>query len=382
MKKIHLAKKIITAVSLTIFSAVSISALTWSGVIDDSTKLSTTDFSTSNLSQSNGIYLSLNSKFDDLGLRFSSECSYKYSLNVPFTSSPSATFINIVDLSLLKLSGKWALPGGSFSANLGRFSYSDLSGTVFTQNSDGIHLSYDTLKTSASLYAGYTGLINSLNVSMVDSYFYEYDFYNLCAGYIPVVANFSYKSFFHTNTISFQLSGFLEPKKEFSSKYYAALSLSGPIKTLGQYSFSTVLGTQEFKDMMLYSSLNLTFFLSKVMFGAGIEYASGNQFGLSPFKTITYQTGYSSAAGGEKSAVILPKISGTLASANFSLSLAEKLVVSAPDAFYLSGLESNCNFIINVFSDLQVSSSLLIYADFADRQLNNYSLSAGFIMQF
>ena len=216
MKKISFTKKIICAAASCILFASSLCAVTWSGVIDDNTKLSTSYFSAFSLYQSNGIYLSLNSKLGDSGLRLASECSYKYKANIPFSSIESSTFTNVVDLSLLKLSGTWTLPSGAIFINLGRFYFSDLSGILFTQNSDGVFVSYDSMKLSAGFYSGYTGLQNSLNVSMIDTYSYDYDFYNLCTGYIPLIANFVYKSLLKTNTIGLQLSGFLEPKKDFS----------------------------------------------------------------------------------------------------------------------------------------------------------------------
>ena len=382
MKKNCFVKRIFCVVAACFLFASSLCAISWSGVIDDNTKISTSEFLEFSLFQSNGVYFSVNSNLGDSGLRLSSECSYKYKTSIPFSSINSSTFTNVVDLLLLKLSGTWALSNGAISLNIGRFNYSDLSGVIFTQNSDGVYVSYDSMKLSAGIYAGYTGLQNSLNVSMLDSYNYDYDFYNLCAGYIPILANFAYKSFLKTNTIALQLSGFLEPKKDFSSKYYATVSLSGPVKTIGYYSFSTVLGTQEFTDLMLYSKLDFSFFIKKYLLGAGIEYASGNQFGLSSFRTVTYQTGYNSLSSPEKTEVILPKIFGIVNFGDNSLSLTEKLVLSAEEKVYLTGLESSCSLIMNIFSDLQVSCNLLIYSSFYDKRTNNFALSAGSILSF
>ena len=133
---------------------------------------------------------------------------------------------------------------------------------------------------------------------------------------------------------------------------------------------------------MLYSKLDFSFFIKKYLLGAGIEYASGNQFGLSSFRTVTYQTGYNSLSSPEKTEVILPKIFGILNFGDNSLSLTEKLVFSAEEKVHLTGLESSCSLIMNIFSDLQVSCNLLIYSSFYDKRTNNFALSAGSILSF
>lgn len=383
MKKISFTKKIICAAASCILFVSSLCAVTWSGVIDDNTKLSTSDFSAFNLYQSNGVYFSINSKLGESGLRLSSECSYKYKANIPFSSIESSTFTNIVDLSLLKLSGTWALSGGAISMNLGRFSYSDLSGVIFTQNSDGVYVSYDSMKMSAGFYAGYTGLQNSLNVSMIDVYNYDYDFYNLCAGYIPILADFAYKSFLKTNTIAFQLSGFLEPKKDFSSKYYATVTLSGPVNTLGNYSVKLVAGTQDFKDFMAYANANMSFFLNqKGIIGCGIEYASGNHAGFSPFTSITYQTAYSPAVSSVKSSVLLPNLSETFVLNDMVLGIYQKFAMPFNEKININGLEIGVNWIYNVLSDVQISCNALFYFDFADTKMNNNEITLKTLLSF
>lgn len=383
MKKISFTKKIICAAASCILFASSLCAVTWSGVIDDNTKLSTSYFSAFSLYQSNGIYLSLNSKLGDSGLRLASECSYKYKANIPFSSIEPSTFTNVVDLSLLKLSGTWALSGGAISMNLGRFSYSDLSGVIFTQNSDGVYVSYDSMKMSAGFYAGYTGLQNSLNVSMIDVYNYDYDFYNLCAGYIPILADFAYKSFLKTNTIALQLSGFLEPKKDFSSKYYATVSLSGPITIVGDYSVKVIVGTQDFKDIMAYMNANISFFINQIgILGCGIEYSSGNHAGLSPFTTITYQTAYSAAITVPKSSVLLPSFSETFVLNDMVLNLYQKLAMPFNEKIILNGMEIGVNWIYNVLSDVQIACDSKFYFSFTDKTMNNNEITLKTILSF
>ena len=89
-------KKIILSTFLAVsclFS--SLSALTWSGIIDNNSKLSANnDFSQLGLKQSNGIYLSLASNLNEAGnLRFVAEGLYKYSLDCSFPGSSAGTVV-------------------------------------------------------------------------------------------------------------------------------------------------------------------------------------------------------------------------------------------------------------------------------------------------
>ena len=185
-------KKIIVSILAATCALSSLAAFTWSGLIDNNTKFSANhDFSALGLNQSNGIYLSAASKLNESGtLRFNAEGLYKYYLNCDLKEGES-TFKNIVDLDLLKLTGEFSVGNGVLGLGAGRFKYSDYSGAVFSQVSDGLYLNYNTQKIKVSLYGGYTGLLNRLNVSMIENEYEEDEnFYALCPKYVPVTADF------------------------------------------------------------------------------------------------------------------------------------------------------------------------------------------------
>ena len=151
-------KLVISGILATAFVFSSAFAISWSGMVDNNSKLSANnDFSVMALEQSNGVYLSVNSNIVDGGsLRFSGEGLYKYKFNYNFDTKDNS-FKNIADVDLLKLSGDWSIANGHLALALGRYKYSDFSGTVFSQTSDGLYLTYDTLKIKASVYGGFTG---------------------------------------------------------------------------------------------------------------------------------------------------------------------------------------------------------------------------------
>ena len=86
MKKKCFVKRIFCVFAACFLFASSLCAISWSGVIDDNTKISTSEFLEFSLFQSNGVYFSVNSNLGDSGLRLSSECSYKYKTSIPFSS--------------------------------------------------------------------------------------------------------------------------------------------------------------------------------------------------------------------------------------------------------------------------------------------------------
>ncbi len=357
MKKLIIS----TILALSVFS--SAAALSWSGLIDNSSRLTSNhDFSTLLLDQSNGIYLSVSSKLNKSGsLRFAAEGLYKYKFNYNFDSKTNK-FTNIVDLDLFKFSGDWKLAGGNLALNLGRFQYSDYSGVIFSQLSDGSYIAFDTLKTKASLYAGYTGLLNRLNVSMLDNENKDADFYALCPKYIPLAADFSYKALFGTNTLGLQGIAFIPLSDDNKMKAYGTLNLKGSFGTNGSYDIKATAGTEKFETLMLNGKLETYFYIGrKLMLNIGGEYASGEQGKLSPFTTITLRsigTGLSGLTNG----VIVPKLGFIYAAGNFYGNITERVILSMPDDdITLHGFDTSVNIVYNLLSDVQLGIDIGAY---------------------
>ncbi len=367
-------KKIILSTFLAVsclFS--SLSALTWSGIIDNNSKLSANnDFSQLGLKQSNGVYLSLASNLNEAGnLRFVAEGLYKYSLNCVFPAG-SVSFTNILDVDLLKFAGNWTIGDGLFALSLGRFQYSDFSGFVFSQVSDGAYLSYDTLKTKTAIYAGYTGLLNRLNVSMAENMYGPGDqLYALCPKYVPVAADFTYKALFGSNTLGFQALCFIPVTEENTMKFYGTLVANGYFGTLASYDIRVTLGTEKFESLMLDVKLDTNFFVnSNLAVLAGAEYASGNQGSIKPFLTLsTYTFGNSPIRNG----AIVPKVGLVFAANKIYAGLTERVILSMPaDQIAFNGLDTSVNVLYNLFSDVQLGLDIGAYICIESKDLSNY----------
>ena len=347
-------KRLITGLITAASFISSAFAFSWGGMLDNASKVSANnDFSAIVFNQSNGIYLNLSANLKpDASLRFSAEGLYKYKLNCDFKEKETE-FKNIADISLLKLSGNWTIAGGNLALSAGRFRYSDYSASVFSQTSDGLYLSYDNLKLKASLYGGYTGLLNRLNVSMVENEYEDKEqIYALCPKYIPVLADFSYKALFETHTVGGQVAAYFPVSDKNTMKAYGTLIANGYLGTLASYDARVTLGTEKFDGLMLDAMLDANFYLrSDLRITLGGEYVSGAQGGIKPFQTISNRSFGSSPF---YNGVIVPKLAALYASGKLLAAVTERVIISIPESeAKLDGFDTAINLVYNVFSDLQ-----------------------------
>ena len=368
-------KKIITSCIIALsclFSAAY--AFSWNGVFDNNTKAYTSNFKNYSLSQSNDVYLSLNVPFSK-NCYMMTEGLFKYDLTL---SSGGAVFTPIVDLDLLKFSNSYALENGTLSYSIGRFNFNESSGTYFTQCSDGAYITYDSLKIKYGLYVGYTGLLNSLNVGMEEENpnAKNKKFYNLCVGYIPISADFFYKTLFDTNRIGLQMSYFYNTQKDdsngMSDKFYGTLSLGGTISTIGTYDFKGTFESVGFKTVSIDSKLDLSFYIGKIgVAGGGIEYISGKlSDSFVPFTSITAR----SVTNGSVKSGIFPKLNCAIIYNNMYATFTEKLVLAIPEKqMSFRGFDTTINFVCNIFSDLQVGCDITAYMDIIEASSSNYT---------
>ena len=372
-------KKIFVSLLAGFSFIASAAAFSWSGVVDNNTKLgSNYDFSAITLNQANGIYLSLNSNLNDTGsMRFVTEGLYKFKVNADLKEN-EAKYKHIADLNLLKFTGEWAAGSGLLSLNLGRFTYSDFSGAVFSQTSDGLYLSYNTLKTKTSVYAGYTGLLNRLNVSMIENEYKKDDnFYALCPKYVPVLADFTYKGLFDSHSAGLQFAGYFPVTDDNTMKLYGTLILNGFLGTKASYDTRFTMGSEKIDDkfdgLMLDAKLDVNFCATNaVIITGGAEYASGAQADgdIKPFVTLS-----SRSFGGAPfyNGVIVPKLGLMYAADKLYAKLTERVIISMPeDEAKLDGFDTAVNVLYNLYSDLQIGCDLGAYICKEEKEMSSF----------
>lgn len=374
-------KKVLVSFALVISFATSLFAFEWGGLVNNTTSLSTSDFKkeTIVINQSNGINLNFSSFLTkDKSLRIAAEAMYKYNLSI---TDKDKTFKNIVDLNLLKLSGNWNVNGASLSLNLGRYIHSDKTGFVFAQQSDGVNFTVRTANWNMGFYAGYTGLLNRFTVVMPDNLLVKpqmKEFYDFSYAYVPLMLDFTFTNVLR-NQIGIQAEYFIDSTKNRNDKAYGSVTVKGPLGTFGSYYVAGTVGTSKFKDVMLRAALDLQFFPARnFIFSIGADYASGFNDVFVPFTTITAKPIHSSVVAVD---AIVPKFAAMYSTDNLVLSLSEKLVMTIPESFEVNGLDNSLNFVYNIFSDLQLSTSVGAYLDFKNKENNkyNFGLNANFV---
>ncbi len=373
-------KKIIVS-SLLAFTCLlsSAFAFSWAGLVDNNTKISENhDFTKPVLNQSNGIYLSGYSNIGDAGnMRIAAEAMYKYSFNYD-VKDDKAKLKNVADLDLFKFAGDWGVGPGIVSLSAGRFKYTDFSDAVFKQVSDGLYLSFNSSTMKAAVYAGYTGLLNRLNVSMVDSESKDDDnFYALCPKYLPILADYSYKGLLGPNTIGLQGAFYAPLSDDYTMKAYGTFILNGYIGTMGSYDARVTAGTEKpkgkdsFDGVMLDAKLDTSFYLNNVsMVNIGAEYVSGEQGDIKPFVTVS-----SRSFGGAPfyNGVIVPKAGIMYAAGKLYANVTERVIISMPkDEAKLDGFDTSASVVYNIFSDLQLGCNLGAYICKETKELSNY----------
>ena len=370
-------KKTLAAGVFALFClSASLSAFSWSGLLDNQTKLiGNSDFSSIRLQQTNDLYLSFSTPLGE-NMKLSGEGLVKNVLEAQIEPSGTAPVNNfIADCDLFKLSGNWAAGSGVLSVNAGRFRFSDVSGAVFSQVSDGVNLSYNALKLKAGLYAGYTGLLNSHNVSMYGTPSGETTkVYSLCPAFIPVMVDFSYKTLLETNTIGLQGSFFIPVDSEKNDiKAYGTLYLAGPVSTVASYNITGTVGLQKLENLMLDAKADFNYYIGNFgILNLGVEYLSGESDSIHAFTPVTVRTLYN---GSLTSGLILPKLGFMLAKGNIYFSLTEKGVVSmTAEETGFDGVDTSLSLICNVLSDVQLGCDVDAYICTKDSKNSNYYL--------
>ena len=350
-------------------------AVSWSGLVDNNTKLSANDdFSELKLKQSNGVYLALKTPVSSNGnLNFTVEGLYKYNLDINLKSN-TTKFTNIADCDLLDLTGSWKLGGGVLSLDAGRFFRSDFAGSAFAQVSDGVLAGYSNANFAANIYAGYTGVLNRLNVSMVDNVADKDDnFYALCAQYIPVMADFSYKTLFKKHTIGIQVEDFIPVSDKLVNKFYGTVLVKGPVTPKISYKASFTLGALKFEKFMFDAIADVNFYVIKNgKLTAGLEYLSSANGSIMNFVPVTTRSIVNDSGFGGG---ILPKVAFMYSKNALYFNATGKGVISmANNNTKFRGIDITADAVYNIFNDLSVGANVAAFIGFDEaKKAGNYS---------
>ena len=338
-------------------------AFEWGGVLSDDTKL-TTNLDSVNFHQSNSLSLWSNLTFGSSGMTYlSAQGTFKYYWDLSKDSN-QFTF-PLINLDLLKFTsnGKYNASGSSFS--LGRFLVSDFTSKIFSQTSDGLSFELSFPVINIGVYAGYTGLLNLSEISMLDT---SGQIVSEAYSCIPASLTLSFPAAFLNQQISFQFMGFLEVPSFTSSRYYGTFLMKGPIAGPLSYQFYTSFGSLDFKNCTNLSELYFSFSPNYMLsLSLGGTYASGKIAFLEPFNGFTSNTAYNSILYPELSGVILPYISMLLIQSKFCSVMKVSGVFSMPEQdISFKGVDASLVMIFNIYSDLQLNFKASGFWDISD----------------
>lgn len=298
-------KKILAAVILAAIAFNTMFAVEINGIVSDSSGLmfDENNFSSPGLNQSETLIGDLKAPITkDGSIYFIGELTLSHSITGSF-SELSNSFT--ADLALAKLNGTRRInPSTNINFAAGRFTLSDITSAIYSQNADGLFGQFASRKFESSLYLGYTGLLNSNVVSMLESNGKVFtpsksegffDVYNLAAPYAVSVTTISLPYLFANQTISvevlgaYPLPGIIDSMENEDIRLYGTLMMNGPITSNLFYSASATAETAGFDDIAVLAKANLSLFpnLMSSCVSANMTYASGNNGDFSPFTTVS-----------------------------------------------------------------------------------------------
>lgn len=368
-------KKILISIFTAFCFLIPVHSFDFGGLIDDSfTANFASSFSGSN---STSAYLWGSSDLNkDGSLYIKGEVMYKLTALLP-----NGQVSHIFDADLLKLAGNFKKGKANFSFSAGRFPITDMTAVVFNQTSDGAYFSYSGPKFGFNAYAGFTGFINGNVVTMLGpkgSFLTpKTKVYSLSNPYIPVSLGISLPGLFKNQTLSVQANAFIDATANQYNRIYIATSLSGPLTSKVFYTVLTDFGTENFTNIMNYSSANVTIFpMSGMFISTGVEYASGNNGFLSPFRTVTARTAFNASRDVQTSGVLIP--SGTVNYAvtkDLLLNADLKIPFTCDTNFEATGFQGGISCIFNIFSDLSLTASFTGFKGFQTTDLDKITAS-------
>lgn len=378
-----------------LFASAPLFSVEFGGIIDSSTNIKFNKDNTSNPALKQQESLTLNAKIplkSDGSVYFTAEGVFEYDYSTTLPDADYSTNEFIADLTLFKLTSASPFAGGRLFVNAGRFLYSDFTALVFSQNADLLNVSYTNPYVEVSAFAGYTGLLNAKNISMINadgsvlSGDSEKDFYDLAAPFIVGGASFTLPYVAANQTVTLEAlaavaSDGASDYETDGNRFYGTLGFTGPLGAAVFYSASSTFGYNEDGDLSNLSKLTVSFypeFLSSAFTLSGV-YASGENGSFKPFVPFTkksaavsyYEPYYSCLLKAGAAYSIMP-------SSKFFASVAADAVFAyAESSPEYDGFQGNLTLTFQPFSDIRFNLTADAYvSDNSDSNRKSITLNA------
>ncbi len=376
-------KSLLFAIVLAALSAGAF-AFEWGGALANYTRIKGKDFSSLKLDQVDDLSLWIKTPFDKDGkLYLAAEGLYEFEYDAAAKKN-----YNRLDLSLLKFQGSWDFSQKKISLSAGRFVFSDYTGLIMRQGSDGLFLSCEFSRAAVQAYASYTGLLNANIVKMLDhpKDTFKVDsesVYCLAQKYAAAALSVSFPSLFSKHTLALQALGTFKLEGVSYNRIYATLFMTGPVWQSLYYSASATMSFASYDgaaaDISNLSRACLNYYLpfKSLAFGLGAVYASKD------FRGFTKCDAFASLADPQYSGLV--KVEATASIKPISVLLAKAgagLVFDAGDSTGYRGVEWSASVDWQVFSDAKIGASYVQYLDKDKSESNKVQFSINALITF
>lgn len=222
-------KKVVLLIAAVLLAVMPLAAYDFGGSVDASAGAAITDSTAISPSEK----LTGWAKVPFTGGSFSTEAYYK--LAGSFRDGVDPSFNSTVDLSLFKIT--YALP--AVSLNVGRYSFSDVTGSVFAMTADGVNASLTAGLLKIGGYVGYTGLLNGKTSGMSTDND-QTKVYTSSAKNLVFLGSVTAPNFFGGTTFAGEAVGEIDMNGDANAynRFYGTASVSGAITTSIYYSGS------------------------------------------------------------------------------------------------------------------------------------------------
>ena len=289
------------------------------------------------------------------------------------------------DITLCKFSSIISAGNASVTVSAGRFSMSDATNVVYSQNADGLLIQYSSPYVSAAAYGAYTGLLNAKTVTMLTPAASTFgtenkDFYEFAPAYAAGAISIKLPYFVFNQSITAECFAFMDTEgpgnisSDGDRRIYASLVADGPLASSLFYNAGTSFLFSEERDYSPanLSKVNVMFFpaddLMMIFNGC---YASGSQGVLKPFASFTSAAAGLNASEKKYTELIKGGLSCTARlTQNAILAASADVLFDVPETeVKYTGTQLNGKFTYQAFSDLEISFEAQTFI--ADRKEEN-----------
>lgn len=321
--------------------------------------------------------------FDNLGTSYITiQGSLDFDKNFALSGTDGMSFVT--DLDILKYQMSKETDAGKLTFSFGRFNNADLTGMILSQNLDGAKAQFETGFLSVSANLGYTGLLNSLSVSILNEQYSAYSgdsfFYALCENYLEGGLNLTLPALIPGHAIVLEALDAIKFDNTSFNRLYFTVGMNGTVIPSVYYDFATVLEVLSKKDTDVLAA-NLTTANLYYYFGLGsatlnVTYASGNNGTLKPFLGITSQTAVNSyRSNTEYTGLVKTGLSGSYKFIDTLLvTVSADVIFDALDTFSYAGFQYGLNANYQLFSDLGFGAGLNQYLDGSNPENNKINI--------